>query len=86
MGGYHQAEIPRGELGQISKITEEYLEFMDANAQGVSIMELVELSDLVGAIKHYVAAKYNMKLSDLIAMQKVTERAFQDGTRQPRGA
>jgi len=85
MPGYHLAEIARGAFGHPSKIVEETAEFADAVEQGVKVMELVELSDLVGAIRGYLARKYpGITLDDLIAMADVTERAFLDGTRQPR--
>jgi len=51
--GYHTKEIPKGELGEFSKIQEEYEEFLDALAQDNPIMALVELCDLYGAIKAY---------------------------------
>jgi len=44
-------------------------------------MELVELSDLVGAIDLYVNNYYNLTLDDLIKMKEITERAFENGRR-----
>ncbi len=82
--GYHINEIPRGEYGFASKINEEYLEWEDAIEQKNPIMELVELSDLLGAIEAYTHKKYNLLLFDLWEMTKATKRAFEDGTRQPR--
>ncbi len=58
--GYHNTEIEKGVLGQVSKITEEYKEFMDAVEQDNSIMELIELSDLLGAIESYTEYFYNI--------------------------
>ena len=49
--GYHLAPIPRGELGELSKVIEEALEALDAQNQGARLMVLVELSDLVGAMR-----------------------------------
>lgn len=82
---YHVAEIERGVYGEPSKIGEEYEEFLDAREQGVAIMELVELSDMLGAVKGYLA-KYHKgtTLQDLIDMQVVTERAFATGHRSSR--
>ena len=80
-GGYHLKPITRGVLGELSKISEELEEAYDAEAQGVKIMLLVELSDMIGAIKA-VAEKNGSSLEDLIKMQQVTERAFKTGARK----
>lgn len=81
--GYHKTEIPRGTYGEFSKIKEEFLEAQDAFEQENSVMLLVELSDLLGAIDGFVG-KFNMTLKDLIKMKNATQGAFQDGTRTPR--
>jgi phosphoribosyl-ATP pyrophosphohydrolase len=78
--GYHIREIKKGKLGESSKITEEYQEFLDALEQNNKVMALVELSDLLGAIEAYVA-KYNLTLNDLIYMKNATRRAFESGHR-----
>lgn len=51
MAGYHLRKISKGVLGELSKVKEELEEAEDAQAQGVKIMLLVELSDMIGAIK-----------------------------------
>jgi hypothetical protein len=51
--GYHLAKIEKGVLGEFSKVKEEYLECMDAYHQFCIIMALVEMSDLVGAMRWY---------------------------------
>jgi hypothetical protein len=51
--GYHTKEIPKGELGEFSKIQEEYEEFLDAIEQNNKIMAIVELCDLYGAIQKF---------------------------------
>lgn len=81
--GYHMQPIPKGTLGEISKIEEELAELRDAEAQGATIMALHELSDLVGAVKHYLT-KYHKgtTLDDLIKMAEITERAFRNGARK----
>jgi len=83
--GYHLASIPVGEYGEISKIEEELTELKDAKSQGSKIMELVELSDLVGSIEGYLN-KYHpqIKLQDLITMSDITKRAFINGFRLPK--
>lgn len=81
MAGYHLKKIKKGVLGELSKIREELEEAEDAQVQGVKIMLLVELSDMIGAIKA-VAEKQGCTLEDLIKMQEVTERAFKSGARK----
>lgn len=79
--GYHKIEITKGTLGDFSKITEEYEELSDAVGQRSPVLELVEMSDLIGAIEAY-AAKYNVTLQDLIHMKELTKKAFNDGSRK----
>lgn len=78
--GYHLRPIKKGILGEISKIVEEVEELQDAGAQGVVIMELVELSDLYGAIKARVE-QLGHTMEDIERMSAVTARAFQNGKR-----
>lgn len=80
--GYHKKVIPKGEVGKLSKVYEELLEAFEAEEQGVSVMTLVELSDLVGAVESFLEANYpQFTLSDLKAMSDVTKRAFTSGRR-----
>lgn len=79
--GYHLRKIAKGQLGEISKIVEEVEELQDAADQGCKIMELVELSDLYGAIRIYLQRKYDMTMEDLARMSDITGRAFQNGHR-----
>jgi NTP pyrophosphatase (non-canonical NTP hydrolase) len=79
--GYHNKIIPKGVLGEFSKIREEFLEAEDAIEQNNKVMILIELSDLLGAIEQYTA-KYNITLEDLIIMKEATKRAFKDGSRK----
>ena len=51
--GYHLREIPKGVLGEWSKVEEELAEFEDAKEQGSKILMLVELSDIWGALVAY---------------------------------
>ncbi len=78
--GYHKTLIPKGELGQFSKIIEEMEELKDAHLQNNSIMEMVEISDLIGAIEAYLKPK-NISIEDVIKMTRVTQEAFQSGRR-----
>jgi phosphoribosyl-ATP pyrophosphohydrolase len=80
--GYHLADIPKGVYGEASKITEEAAEFADAVAQGVSVMALVELADLMGAVEAYLAKHHpSVSMADLMKMSAVTTRAFMNGDR-----
>jgi hypothetical protein len=80
--GYHKQNIKKGILGDPSKIREEFEEFMDAVDQEVSVMALVELSDLVGAIEAYLSNNHqSISFDDLKAMSNVTKRAFENGRR-----
>lgn len=82
MAGYHLADIPRGQFGEVSKIVEEALELQDATAQGVRVMELVEASDLVGALMEWLRRRHpHLTIMDLISMALVTHRAFENGHR-----
>lgn len=82
MAGYHKRDIPRGEIGDVSKILEEVLELQDAIEQDVRIMQLCELSDIIQAIRLNLRKHHpGTTLDDLIKMADVTERAFADGTR-----
>ena len=81
---YHNNEIPKGILGEFSKIREEFLEAEDAIEQNNSVMLLVELSDLIGAIESYCEKNHNITLKNLITMNNATKKAFNDGTRTTR--
>ena len=78
--GYHLTPIAKGVWGEPSKIIEEAAEFADAVQQGATIMALVELADLMGAAKAYLA-RHNLTLVDLETMSVITERAFANGRR-----
>lgn len=80
--GYHLREIPRGVVGEASKIVEEALEFADAIEQSVDLMAMIELSDLQGAISAYLAKHHpTFTLESLAKMSEVTQRAFRNGHR-----
>jgi hypothetical protein len=80
--GYHLADIPRGEVGESSKLLEEVLELQDAEAQECKVMALVELSDLIGAIALYLEKHHpDTSIEDLITMSQITRRAFENGRR-----
>lgn len=82
MAGYHLTEIQKGVLGEVSKIQEELDELKDAHNQQNKILELCELSDLIGAVKYFLNKYHpNTKLSDLEKMADATSRAFETGER-----
>ena len=87
MAGYHLKDIPRGEIGELSKIKEELLELEDAMEQSARIMALVELSDLYGAMECFLQQHFpDMSMDDLERMSTVTKRAFSSCARLPRSA
>ncbi len=80
--GYHRRKIIRGVLGEASKIEEETQEFIDAVEQQCSIMALIELSDLYGAIESYLQKHHpTISFDDLQRMSDITKRAFVNGSR-----
>lgn len=81
--GYHLGEIvTQGVYGEISKIKEELEELQEASEQNNKILELVELSDMYGAIEGYVESKFGMTMEDLKNMSDATKRAFHSGARK----
>jgi hypothetical protein len=81
--GYHLTPIPRAQFNTKEKILEEYHELEDAVKQESKIMELIELSDMIGAIEGYLNNKFpDFKLDDLIKMKTITKRAFQNEIRK----
>lgn len=79
-GGYHRLKIPKGELGTVSKIKEEFLELWDAHSQENPVMVICEMCDIVGAIEA-LANTYNLTLEDIVKMKDATKRAFENGRR-----
>ncbi len=80
--GYHIATIPKGELGELSKIQEELLELKDAEAQGDRVMALVEAADLYGALEAWLERHHpTYTMSDLQTFSNHTKRAFLNGRR-----
>lgn len=80
--GYHLRHIKKGIYGNSSKIVEEVEEFLDAEDQRCKVMELNELSDLIGAIRGYLEKSHpGITLDDLVKMADLTKSAFEDGER-----
>ena len=80
--GYHKTTIPKGTIGQFSKIEEEFLELKDGVEQGDKILQIVELTDLIGAIDLYSYYQFGLSLEDLIKFTRKTQQAFKDGSRE----
>ncbi len=77
---YHLKKIKKGELGKISKVQEEVLEYMDAKKQKCKIMQELELADIYGALEA-LAESHGLKMKDLKKMSYITKRAFKSGCR-----
>lgn len=81
--GYHVTPIKKGILGESSKIQEELDELIDAEKQDNKILALVELSDIIGAIKMYLNKHHSsISITDLLKMSDATERSFKSGERK----
>jgi NTP pyrophosphatase (non-canonical NTP hydrolase) len=78
--GYHLKPIPKGVLGEASKIVEECAELQDAVKQGNKVLQICELCDIVGAVEAY-ASSFNLTLADIIKMKDATKSAFESGER-----
>ena len=78
---YHKRNITKGILGDISKVQEEIEEYLDAKEQKCYIMELVELSDIYGALES-LCETYKISMEDLKIMSDITKRAFKSGDRK----
>lgn len=82
MAGYHLREIKKQPYGSIEKIQEEFQELFDAVEQDCRVMQLVELSDIIGAVEGVLETEFpDMTLQDLIQMSNITKRAFRSGGR-----
>ena len=79
--GYHKKEITKGIIGEFSKIQEEIDELTDAIEQDDKIMQICELSDLIGAIESFSINKFNLTLEDLVKFSNKTKEAFREGKR-----
>lgn len=79
--GYHLRHIPKGILGQVSKIREELEELEDAAVQQNHLLQLVEASDLYGALERFAESK-GVTMQQLADMAAVTRRAFDLGARK----
>lgn len=79
--GYHKRQITKGVVGEFSKIQEEVEELTDAIEQDDKVMQICELTDLIGAIESFSNNKFNLTLEDLIKFSNKTKEAFKKGKR-----
>lgn len=82
MSGYHIRSIEKGVFGEWSKVVEEFQEIQDAQEQNNKIMELVEISDMYGAIEEYLKESFNMSMEDIKTMSDITKKVFREGHRK----
>lgn len=80
--GYHTRIINKGTFGDFSKIQEEWEELLDAHEQKAKILELVEISDLYGAIEGYLNKEYGLSMEDIRVMSNMTVSSFIEGKRK----
>lgn len=79
--GYHKIEIKKGILGEYSKIQEEMEELKDAVEQEDKVLQICELTDLIGAIESFSEIKFGLTLEDLKKFSDKTKSAFKEKKR-----
>ena len=79
--GYHKNQITKGVVGEFSKIKEEFEELEDAYQQDDKVLQICELTDLVGAIEEYSMSKFNLSIEDLLKFSDKTKSAFKENKR-----
>ena len=73
MSFYHTKKIAKGKVGEFSKITEEYQELQDAIDQKDKVLQICELTDLVGAIELFSLENFNLSIYDLVKFSHKTQ-------------
>lgn len=76
--GYHKLAIEKGELGEFSKIKEEFYELSDALLQKDKVLQICELTDLIEAIEFFSEKQFGLTLQDLIVFSNKTKLAFKE--------
>jgi len=79
--GYHINKIEKGIIGEFSKIKEEFQELEDAFNQKDKVLQICELTDLIGAIELYASVKFKLTIEDLKKFSDKTQQAFKKGIR-----
>jgi len=77
---YHTKNIIKGTFGEFSKIAEEFFELEDAFNQSDKVLQICEMTDLIGAIEEY-AKKWNLSIIDLKKFSDKTKNSFISGKR-----
>jgi hypothetical protein len=77
---YHKNKIDKGIFGEFSKIKEEFQELEDAFEQSDKVLQICELTDLIGAIEEY-SKKFDLTIEDLLKFSDKTKEAFREGKR-----
>lgn len=80
--GYHRKDIQKGVIGEFSKIKEEFEELDDAVFQGDKVLQICELTDLIGAIEEFSLTKFNITLEELWRFSNKTKESFKEGKRK----
>jgi len=78
---YHIKYIEKGVIGEFSKINEEFEELLDAFEQDDKVLQICELTDLIGAISEYSNKHFNLTMDDLYCFSLKTKHAFINGER-----
>ena len=69
---FHKREIHKGKYGEISKILEEVEEAIDSEEQGLRLMTLIELSDILGAVDGVLKKQFpNFTAEELLAFARL---------------
>lgn len=79
--GYHKRTINKGIYGEFSKIKEEFEELEDSFLQNDKILQMCELTDLLGAIEGYAQKHFYLTLGDLKKFSDKTKAAFRENKR-----
>jgi len=80
--GYHKREIKKGVLGEFSKVQEEFTELFDAYEQTDKVLQICELTDLLGAIEAFSESQFKLSIEDLLKFSNKTKSAFEEGVRK----
>lgn len=78
--GYHIRNIPRGTLGEWSKVSEEIEEIIDALEQNLKPMVLIELCDCLGAVRSTLDGNSGFKFENLVYIISTGRNQYQSYT------
>jgi len=67
---FHEKEIKKGILGELSKIQEELDEALEAEGRNQDLLLILELADIIGAVG-LVSEKYGISLDQLVTFAKL---------------